>query len=269
MCVGTWPPALGMFRHAAQARQARRVADDGRRQQAEPSRGSTRSTPTSTRSRTCPRSCARAKRYRDCGDFSIAGVAAALRDDFGEGASTSSSTAWPTAPRSRSRCSRPAARATWPRVGVARTRWSRWCSTSARSCAAAALPVAVVHGRASGSCPGYGGGMSSAKAALECDTRVLAYEAGRGWGHRVNVISAGPYASRAAVPSASSTRWSTTPRATRPSPSRSPRPRWARPRRSCAARWRSGITGATVYVDKGYAAMGVAVDREGPAPTEG
>ena len=46
--------------------------------------------------------------------------------------------------------------------------------------------------------PGYGGGMSSAKAALETDTRVLAFEAGRKWGHRVNVISAGPYASRAA-----------------------------------------------------------------------
>lgn len=46
--------------------------------------------------------------------------------------------------------------------------------------------------------PGYGGGMSSAKAALESDTRLLAYEAGRKWGHRVNAISAGPYASRAA-----------------------------------------------------------------------
>ncbi len=46
--------------------------------------------------------------------------------------------------------------------------------------------------------PGYGGGMSSAKAALENDTRVLAYEAGRKWGHRVNTISAGPLASRAA-----------------------------------------------------------------------
>ena len=46
--------------------------------------------------------------------------------------------------------------------------------------------------------PGYGGGMSSAKAALESDTRTLAYEVGRKWGHRVNSISAGPYASRAA-----------------------------------------------------------------------
>src|SRR5204862_3826472 len=46
--------------------------------------------------------------------------------------------------------------------------------------------------------PGYGGGMSSAKAALESDTRTLAYEAGRKFGCRVNTISAGPLASRAA-----------------------------------------------------------------------
>ena len=39
--------------------------------------------------------------------------------------------------------------------------------------------------------PGYGGGMSSAKAALESDTRTLAYEAGRLYGARVNSISAG------------------------------------------------------------------------------
>lgn len=46
--------------------------------------------------------------------------------------------------------------------------------------------------------PGYGGGMSSAKAALESDTKVLAYEAGRKHGVRVNTISAGPLGSRAA-----------------------------------------------------------------------
>eukprot|EP00594_Rhizosolenia_setigera_P003191 CAMPEP_0178953944 /NCGR_PEP_ID=MMETSP0789-20121207/8708_1 /TAXON_ID=3005 /ORGANISM="Rhizosolenia setigera, Strain CCMP 1694" /LENGTH=365 /DNA_ID=CAMNT_0020635275 /DNA_START=95 /DNA_END=1192 /DNA_ORIENTATION=+ len=46
--------------------------------------------------------------------------------------------------------------------------------------------------------PGYGGGMSSAKAQLESDTRTLAYEAGRKWGVRVNTISAGPLKSRAA-----------------------------------------------------------------------
>jgi enoyl-[acyl-carrier protein] reductase I len=47
--------------------------------------------------------------------------------------------------------------------------------------------------------PGYGGGMSSAKAQLESDTRTLAYEAGRKYGIRVNTISAGPLKSRAAT----------------------------------------------------------------------
>lgn len=46
--------------------------------------------------------------------------------------------------------------------------------------------------------PGYGGGMSSAKAQLESDTKTLAYEAGRKYGLRVNTISAGPLKSRAA-----------------------------------------------------------------------
>jgi len=46
--------------------------------------------------------------------------------------------------------------------------------------------------------PGYGGGMSSAKSALEGDTRVLAFEAGRKYKIRVNTISAGPLGSRAA-----------------------------------------------------------------------
>jgi enoyl-[acyl-carrier protein] reductase I len=45
--------------------------------------------------------------------------------------------------------------------------------------------------------PFYGGGMASAKAALECDARMLAWQLGD-LGHRINIISAGPYASRAA-----------------------------------------------------------------------
>jgi len=47
--------------------------------------------------------------------------------------------------------------------------------------------------------PGYGGGMSSAKAQLESDTRVLAWEAGRTHNIRINTISAGPLKSRAAA----------------------------------------------------------------------
>ena len=45
--------------------------------------------------------------------------------------------------------------------------------------------------------PFYGGGMATAKAALECDARYLSWFVGEE-GHRVNLVSAGPYASRAA-----------------------------------------------------------------------
>jgi enoyl-[acyl-carrier protein] reductase I len=45
--------------------------------------------------------------------------------------------------------------------------------------------------------PGYGGGMASAKASLESDARVLSFFVGEK-GHRVNLVSAGPYPSRAA-----------------------------------------------------------------------
>ena len=45
--------------------------------------------------------------------------------------------------------------------------------------------------------PFYGGGMSGAKSSLEGDTRMLSWFLGE-QGHRINLISAGPYASRAA-----------------------------------------------------------------------
>ena len=109
--------------------------------------------------------------------------------------------------------------------------------------------------------PGYGGGMSSAKAALESDTRVLAFEAGRKWGHRVNVISAGPFASRAA--SAIGFIGEMIDYAKRNAPL--PEEITAEDVGSTAAFLCSplaqGITGATIYVDKGYHAMGIAVDR--------
>jgi len=46
--------------------------------------------------------------------------------------------------------------------------------------------------------PGYGGGMSSAKAQLESDMRVLSFEIGRQYQLRINTISAGALKSRAA-----------------------------------------------------------------------
>jgi enoyl-[acyl-carrier protein] reductase I len=113
--------------------------------------------------------------------------------------------------------------------------------------------------------PGYGGGMSSAKAALEADTRVLAYEVGRAHGHRVNVISAGPYASRAA--SAIGFIDQMIDYTTRNSPltDRLTAEEIGATAAFLCSPLASGITGTTIYVDKGFHAMGIAVDKEGAA----
>jgi enoyl-[acyl-carrier protein] reductase I len=107
--------------------------------------------------------------------------------------------------------------------------------------------------------PGYGGGMSSAKAALESDTRTLAYEAGRKYGVRVNTISAGPYASRAA--SAIGIIDKMVDYCAQNSPLTTPltAEEVGHAAAFLSSPLASGITGCTLYVDKGYHAMGMAV----------
>ena len=109
--------------------------------------------------------------------------------------------------------------------------------------------------------PGYGGGMASAKAALESDTRTLAFEAGRKWGHRVNVISAGPYASRAASAIGFIEKMIDYCKANSPLPEALEAHEVGNTAAFLCSPLGSGITGATIYVDKGYHAMGMAVDR--------
>jgi len=104
---------------------------------------------------------------------------------------------------------------------------------------------------------GYGGGMSSAKAALESDTRTLAFEAGRRFGARVNCISAGPWASRAA--SAIGAIETMVDYAQRSSPLPEPivPTEVGNAAAFLASPLASGITGSTVYVDKGFHAVAV------------
>ncbi len=109
--------------------------------------------------------------------------------------------------------------------------------------------------------PGYGGGMSSAKAALEADVRTLAYEAGRKWGHRLNVISAGPYASRAASAIGFIQVMIEYCKANSPLPQSIEAYEVGHTAAFLASPLGSGITATTVYVDKGYHSMGMAVDR--------
>jgi enoyl-[acyl-carrier protein] reductase I len=103
--------------------------------------------------------------------------------------------------------------------------------------------------------PGYGGGMSSAKAALESDTRTLAFEAGRKWGMRVNTISAGPLASRAAKAIGTIEKMVDYYRdnSALPEANTADEVGWAAA--FLCSPLASGITGETLHVDKGYHVM--------------
>jgi len=114
--------------------------------------------------------------------------------------------------------------------------------------------------------PGYGGGMSSAKAALESDTRTLAYEAGRRWGVRVNTISAGPWASRAASAIGFIEKMIEYAKKNSPLPEAIDASEVGATAAFLCSPLASGITGTTVYVDKGYHSMGVGVDDSGEGP---
>jgi enoyl-[acyl-carrier protein] reductase I len=108
--------------------------------------------------------------------------------------------------------------------------------------------------------PGYGGGMSSAKAALESDTRMLAWEAGQKWGVRVNTISAGPLKSRAARAIGFIERIIHYAKANAPLPGDLTAEQVADTAAFLLSPRASAITGTIVHVDYGMHAMGLAVD---------
>jgi enoyl-[acyl-carrier protein] reductase I len=108
--------------------------------------------------------------------------------------------------------------------------------------------------------PGYGGGMSSAKAALESDTRTLAWEAGRKWNIRVNVISAGPLRSRAARAIGFIDTMIEYSKANAPLVKDMTAEEVGQSSLFLLSPSASAITGVTLYVDNGLHAMGLAVD---------
>lgn len=114
--------------------------------------------------------------------------------------------------------------------------------------------------------PGYGGGMSSAKAALESDVKALSWEAGRKWGARINAISAGPLRSRAAKAIGSQNGVSFIDQMIRYTVANAPLARElnaaevANTAAFLLSDLSSAITGAVVPVDQGLHAMGIAPD---------
>ncbi|KAI9154104.1 hypothetical protein LWI28_020929 [Acer negundo] len=108
--------------------------------------------------------------------------------------------------------------------------------------------------------PGYGGGMSSAKAALESDTLVLAFEAGRKHRIRVNTISAGPLRILAAKAIGFIDMMIDYYLENAPLQKELTAEEVGNTAAFLASPLASAITSAVVYVDNGLNAMGVGVD---------
>jgi enoyl-[acyl-carrier protein] reductase I len=258
VCLGSWPPALGIFTkllERGKIEESLRLSD-GRKLEFE------RIYPLDAAYDTMadvPAEVQENKRYKEQGDFTIEGMTARLRQDFGERGLDLVVHSLANAPEVRN-----------PLVDTSRQGYLAAVSVSAYSNIALVRSLAPLM-REGGAflslsylagervIPGYGGGMSSAKAALEADTRTLAFEAGRRWGVRVNAISAGPWASRAATAIGFIQTMITYTSANSPLA----RPIDASDVGSTAAFLLSplaaAITGSVVYVDNGYHVMGMAV----------
>jgi enoyl-[acyl-carrier protein] reductase I len=263
--VATWPPALGIFRTMLERGKldaSLAMPDGGKLAFA-------KIYPLDAefdRLEDVPAEVKDNRRYRDAGDFTIGGLAAALAADGGVDIVVHSLANGSEVKK--------------PLVETSRRGYLSALSASAYSMVSMVRHLGPVMRRggaflslsymaAERVVPGYGGGMSSAKAALESDTRVLAYEAGRAWGHRVNVLSAGPYASRAASAIGFIEQMIDYAQRNAPLPEPITAEEVAATAAFLVSPLASGITGTTVYVDKGYHAMGIAVDREGAAPAGG
>jgi enoyl-[acyl-carrier protein] reductase I len=258
VCVATWPPALGIFTtlmERGKLDESRALARGGMLEFEQIS-------PLDAAYDTladAPEEIRENKRYRNAGDFSIDGLATRLRDDFGDRPLDIVIHSLANGPEVKK-----------PLLETSRAGYLTAVGVSAYSLASMVARLGPLM-RSDGSflsltylagervIPGYGGGMSSAKAALESDTRTLAFEAGRKYGLRVNTISAGPLASRAASAIGIIDRMVDYCAENSPLVQPLAAAEVASAAAFLSSPLASGITGATVYVDKGYHAMGMAV----------
>lgn len=256
--VATWPPALGIF---LKLLERGKLADSSRLSDGrvlkfakiyplDAAYDSLEEVPAEVRDN---------KRYQGVGDFTIAGLTARLVADYG-----------PQPLDFVVHCLANGPEVKQPLLATSRKGYLAAVSVSAYSLVSMTRSFAPIL-RPAGALlslsylaserviPGYGGGMSSAKAALESDTRVLAYEAGQRHGVRVNCISAGPLASRAASAIGIIDNMVSYCAANSPLPGALKAAEVAHAAVFLLSPLASGITGEVLHVDRGYHAMGLPV----------
>src|SRR2546423_893745 len=195
--VGTWPPALNIFMNLLERGKmdASRKLSNGQLLEFEKIYPLDASFDTLT---DAPEDIRSNKRYKETGDFSIDGMVQRIESDFGKDSLDIVIHSLANGPEVKK-----------PLLETSRSGYLTAISVSAYSLTSMVARLAPLM-RKGGSflsltymaservIPGYGGGMSSAKAALESDTRVLAFEAGRQDGGRVNTNFPRPFGSHAA-----------------------------------------------------------------------
>jgi enoyl-[acyl-carrier protein] reductase I len=258
VCVGTWPPALNIFMNLLE----RGKMDNSRKMPDGSTFDFERIYPLDAAYDTladAPEEVRTNKRYKDLGDFSIEGMAARLVADFGEKPLDIVVHSLANGPEVKKALLDTSRSGYLTAVGVSAYSMVALSSTLAPLMRDNGALLSLTYMASERAIPGYGGGMSSAKAALESDTRVLAYEIGRRYGHRVNTISAGPYASRAASAIGIIERMVEYCAQNAALPQRLEAEEVGATAAFLCSPMASGITGTTIYVDKGYHAMGMAV----------
>jgi enoyl-[acyl-carrier protein] reductase I len=263
VCVGTWPPALIIFKNLLE----RGKMDESRKLSSGKLLEFERIYPLDAvydRFEDIPEEIRSSKRYKEVGDCSIDGVRQRFVLDFGDKPLDIVIHSLANGSEVKK-----------PLLEVSRNGYLGAVSASAYSFVSMVQRfgplmrdggsfLSLTYMASERVIPGYGGGMSSAKAALESDTRTLAFEAGRAWRCRVNTISAGPFASRAASAIGIIGKMIEYVSLNSPLTEKLTASEVGNVAAFLSSPLGSGVTGTTIYVDKGYHAMGMASER----PTE-
>ncbi len=258
VCVGTWPPALGIFQTLLRRGKldASLVMADGQKMAFE------KIYPLDAEydvDADMPAEVRENKRYKEHGDVSIQGSVERLKADFGDPCVDIVVHSLANGSEVKNAILDTSRKGYLSAVGVSAYSMISLVQRFSPIMRKGGAFLSLSYMAAERVIPGYGGGMSSAKAALESDTRVLAFEAGRKYGHRVNCISAGPLASRAASAIGFIGEMIEYTKANSPLPEVLEAREVGATAAFLCSPLASGITASTVYVDKGYIAMGKAL----------
>lgn len=257
--VGTWPPAYTIFTKLLERGKISKSLEmsDGR------TLAFSRIYPLDAEFDTLsdvPDEVRENRRYKERGDYSIQGVCDALRRDFGDKPVDIVVHSLANAPEVKNALLNTSRKGYLAAISASSYSYVSLVQRMGPLMRKGGSFLSLTYMASERVIPGYGGGMSAAKAALESDTRVLAYEAGHRWGLRVNCISAGPWASRAASAIGFIGNMVEYNERNAALPERMQATEIGATAAFLASPLASGITGTTIYVDKGYHSMGMALD---------